>query len=846
MKIVFKRILFFAICIATLLIVAQSISVTDAKASSNSSSSLVTGLLEKKCVQCHGGGKAGKKKVKGKIDLTEIIKNGIKVRDSKTWTKVIDSIESGDMPPSDSKIKMSPSEKESIVRYLRDEFNVKLLQRRMLTPLEISNSINDLFGIDDEIYNSFERLRFNENPLVQYPTIDSTKLISNNFIKDLDYGFDALTKEYVLPLSAKYKAPKTFKLRLVPEGEHSSTTFIDRDYSSLPPKPEYPKLPTPAQEAAVRLKLKEWSVIYQEYCKKVSVYDSFDIRIGRGREFMAPLNPNPHPRFYYHKNYPKGKYRITFKAKALNRDAVAKAYQLPKKITDGYKSYGWERLITEKCRLDIYFDGMHSNNFRSLAPNAKRSKLLKSFVIEDNIEKEYSFEFEIRHLNSVTFRFGNGPNGALSWIALPTKGRKEWPRGGKTRFNRPGREYKLPCIRFSGAVQFEKIGDLDDDKSFFALDSLKIPEGDLKKKVALFTELLSLSYTSPKFIKLFETLPKKLSSVEKYRMILKFIALSPEFLFIDYSGKEKKDAVRYVSYALLKKPPSDSFEKDFKLYRSGKMSSSTFADKIVKRKNFKIFLKTFIDKWLEYGTELDETKYAENLRLLPFNEETKEFIFQLFERNRPSIELFKSNYKMVNNSLAAHYGISNEGLEFYKYEMVKTDSLYNGLLGQGSFHIAKSSGVDPLPFKRAAWLYENVFDVKLPGPPNDVDVESFKKNEQVKTFKESTLIHSENEKCATCHKRIDSIAFAMHNFDTMGRRIADQDTVAEETLMKRLSKAQKTIASAFTRHLISYIIGRETTIFDKNAVNRILLKTEKNNYRLTDLLAGIIDVYFKN
>lgn len=126
-----------------------------------------------------------------------------------------------------------------------------------------------------------------------------------------------------------------------------------------------------------------------------------------------------------------------------------------------------------------------------------------------------------------------------------------------------------------------------------------------------------------------------------------------------------------------------------------------------------------------------------------------------------------------------------------------------------------------MPFRRATWVYENVSDIKLPDPPNNVSIDEFKSNEETKTFKESTLIHAKNPQCNSCHKKIDPLAFAIHNFDTMGRRIKKQDTVIENELVDRISSAQKTIASAFTLHLISYIVGRETTVFDKTTVNKI-------------------------
>jgi len=857
MRFGWKKIKGVIFIVVMFLAMMQYVSSEGAKTSSSKDLTTLTKILKKKCIQCHGGVKDGKKKIKGKTDIAKMLESGIKIHDSKFWSNVIDSVESGDMPPSDSKVEISASEKSTLVDSLQSHLNVRTIKSRLLTPLEISNSINQLFDVDDELYNSFARLSYHVNPLVRYPTMQSEKLISPNFIKDVGYALDSITEIFVLlnrskkppPPEGKHNMiPETYKSNMLPERDGptaaSAASFIDRDYSLAPKKPQREKKILTDEEAEkYREKLKAWGEAFKKHIATQESKLCFDLR-NRNRDFMKLKDPI----YVHHQNYlTPGRYRLSFKATALNRHKVKEVYKkYPKKVTDKFLNFGWEKLMNEKCRLDISFDGMHSNNFRGLLANAigkRQGKVFKSFEIEDNVEKVYTVEFEVNHPNSLAFEFSNGPRSVQGkYTELPYVGRRVF-RTGKAKGNNPGREYPLPCIRFLAPVQLEKLSskkELND----FDFKYKKITEENAKQKISLFLKSLTLEHMAKRLTEYFDELPKSLSVEERYATSLKFISMSPEFLLIDLTGNLEDDS-RYMSYCLLKIHPSKMFKDDLKMYRSGEMSPKDFAKKIVENPNFESFIKTFVSKWLGYGVELDEKKYFEHVRKLTFNEETTQYILQLFKRNRPSLELFHSEYKVLNNSLATHYGLKASDLKHYDYKIVETKKYQSGIFDQGSFYISKSSGVDPLPFQRAAWAYENIFDKRLPPPPSDVNAAEFKSNEGKMTFKESTFLHSKNEQCAGCHKKIDPIAFAFHNFDTVGVRIPEQDSAAEEMFKQSILSARKTIASAFTRNLIAYIIGRETTVFDRSAINDIISKTVKNNYCMVDILSEIIEVYFK-
>ena len=44
-----------------------------------------------------------------------------------------------------------------------------------------------------------------------------------------------------------------------------------------------------------------------------------------------------------------------------------------------------------------------------------------------------------------------------------------------------------------------------------------------------------------------------------------------------------------------------------------------------------------------------------------------------------------------------------------------------GILKQVAFLKSQSDGIDGLPFRRARWIVENVFNARMSNPPNDVN-----------------------------------------------------------------------------------------------------------------------------
>ena len=379
-------------------------------------------LLKDKCTRCHGAEMDGRKKVKGKFDMTPLMK-GDHLWDDPAWPRVIEQIEDQAMPPEDSKTELSAEEGKLIVDMLKGSFRSKTLPRRTLTPHEVGYSLSQIFEYDLEAFDPFERLRFASDEGKAYSTVHATEFVSADFLKELEFGIGEVTKHFVLPddygVEGKFRDIKT----VMAPHEHVTgpVTFIDLDHSSVP------KLTGNESEEAIKRQQatrREHMARQAKEGKKVR----FDIRMSRDEQLIAKT--------YLRKyNFPAGRYRVTFKATALNRHLVKEAFErgekglvehanehIARKNWSPKYQEDWKRLLHEPARLEFrqlgyLSDLSHRRNLETVS-SSKKGRVLGSLLIEDNVEKEYAFEFELKMRSGLYLNWINGPTIRVSPNAI--------------------------------------------------------------------------------------------------------------------------------------------------------------------------------------------------------------------------------------------------------------------------------------------------------------------------------------------------------------------------------------------------------------------------------------------
>ena len=136
--------------------------------------------------------------------------------------------------------------------------------------------------------------------------------------------------------------------------------------------------------------------------------------------------------------------------------------------------------------------------------------------------------------------------------------------------------------------------------------------------------------------------------------------------------------------------------------------------------------------------------------------------------DRSVLDLLTADYTFVNERLARHYGIPNVyGSQFRRVTLA--DENRRGLLGQGSILTVTSYPNRTSPVLRGKWILENILGTPPPPPPPNVP--ALKENGEggkVPSVRERMEEHRENPACASCHRVMDPLGFALENFDAIG------------------------------------------------------------------------------
>ena len=796
--------------------------------------------FQQNCLACHGGVREGKKVIKGDFDITEILRDGIRDKHSAEWVTILEQIRDKDMPPSDSDYQLSDAEREAVVAAVYAKLDQKHIPERLLTPFEIANTNAKVFGFDQEIYDPFESLYFLENLDSAYPTIESPALMSATYLSEIESGLDLALQQTVAngfasiaPRSKKAGAIKKHEMRF-----RNDRTDPDRHPAVYLAYQTPPKLPIDTKiikDTTDDKKRDEYKALngkaVKEHLANILENEDTDILDMRIRT-PARLSCQE-----YGTNLPIGTYRLTFTASALNRDLVKQvAEQAMGKgdaaaVTKALDTY--RELLHARAGLAIRHGGINRSRRGGVAAHSKSGKLLHYFEIDDNTSKEYSCDIELTVPGQIEFEFVNGPwNERLNRLNLGKVNGK----------NNLGEDFPLPCIRIYSKILLERIAEPASFSDYQITGEDTAASFDRKLR-RLISEL-SLEAHTADLLSVRDQLDQTLTPAERCLQTLKWIAMSQQQLYIRYDKSDPAAAARYLSYALLKKHPDETFKTNHANFHSGKLSASDWVKQIIEDPGFGDFLRLFARHWLENRTELDEAKFSVVDLSLPFEEETVSYLKHLFVENRPVAELFSSDYRILTAPMADFYHLKTGGLDRRRPAIVETPGA-GGLLQQANFFVARSDGVDPRPFSRARWIVENAFGNRLSEPPGDVNADQFVADQKVRTFEERVKIHAQSKACIGCHKVLDPVAFAVHDRDTLGRLTGAPYTEAKQQLGTRLQTADKTMAHSFTRNLVAYVIGRDTNIYDMKAVDEILAKTAPTEFRVRDALAGVLYYYFK-
>ncbi len=244
-----------------------------------------------------------------------------------------------------------------------------------------------------------------------------------------------------------------------------------------------------------------------------------------------------------------------------------------------------------------------------------------------------------------------------------------------------------------------------------------------------------------------------------------------------------------------------------------------------------------------------------------FRRETELFFQSVIKENRSVLDLLNADYTFVNERLAKHYGIPNiYGAEFRRVSLGPDMAYRRGILGQGSvLALAWQQNFRTSPVKRGVWVLENILGTPPPEPPPNVPpLEDSNAGKKVMTLREQMTLHRKNEPCASCHKLMDPIGFALENFDADASWRTKQggdggvpidaaavlwdgtkvDGPAE--LRTALMKYSPQFVRTITEKMMTFALGRGVEAEDMPVVRSIVRSADKDNDRFMAILMGVI------
>ena len=237
-------------------------------------------------------------------------------------------------------------------------------------------------------------------------------------------------------------------------------------------------------------------------------------------------------------------------------------------------------------------------------------------------------------------------------------------------------------------------------------------------------------------------------------------------------------------------------------------------------------------------------------------QETLQFFGGLIKENRSILDLIQGDYSYLNERLARHYGVPNvKGDEFRRVSLQGTNRL--GILSQGSILTVTSNPSRTSPVKRGKWILENILGEPPPIPPPNVPV--FQEQEGDKatgSLKQRLEQHRLDPNCSVCHLRMDSLGFALENFDGVGAwRTKDGKFPIEpdgelpsgekfrgpgELTKLLIDTKRDDFVRCLTEKMLIYALGRGIEYYDQCAVDKIKQALAKNEYRVTTLIVEIV------
>jgi Protein of unknown function (DUF1592)/Protein of unknown function (DUF1588)/Protein of unknown function (DUF1585)/Protein of unknown function (DUF1587)/Protein of unknown function (DUF1595)/Planctomycete cytochrome C len=269
------------------------------------------------------------------------------------------------------------------------------------------------------------------------------------------------------------------------------------------------------------------------------------------------------------------------------------------------------------------------------------------------------------------------------------------------------------------------------------------------------------------------------------------------------------------------------------------------------------FAQNFVEQWLGLEGLNSVTHVPAGPLREAIQEEPIAFFEEVLKNNHSIMDFIHSDYAVVNERLAAHYGIPKVYGPHFRKVSVTPQMNRGGILTAAAMLAMNSDGKDSHPLKRGVWMLKRILhDPPPPPPPNVPEVDLTNPEILKMTLKERIADHRNKAACASCHSRIDPWGIAFENFDALGlyrtqiknkpvdatSELFNGQTLAGIDGLKRylLTDRQDQLARAMVHKLTAYSLGRPLTFGDRADIDSLTAQFRQRGDGLRDLIDLII------
>ena len=827
------------------------------------------------CVECHNA-----EKLKGKLRLDDIPFALETVERADRWQKILNQINSGEMPPEDAKQPDTKAKTDFLealsqtlvtARRTLGDSGGKIVVRR-LNRREYRNTIRDLLGVDIDVSDLPP-----DSGNGTFDTVGSSLFMSSDQVEQyLALGRRALDDAFTL------HAAGTRPLKIHTELEKVAEVQLRGGLDYLTKKIEPYHQWTAAVDAA--------STKPENSAKAAEIHalDEVSKEPQRFYRHWADLKGAPSPVNFGFKDPAEGEgVKQYFDESSAN---VAKYFALPHVDTGSYlfvfivrpqesvvAPKGWPPgQYTLRVRMAALEDTPAERHFIEVGHPTQPGAfdILSAHQITGSIEQPQTIEIPVTLTSTGSRTFAirekrqNSREQEVAIAVLYRNKHKTW----------------YPPAMWIDWMELEGPRNEDAPQSkaaeLFLEKSADLSEHDHGRQIIerFVTRAFRGSKPEDRFIESLEQIfDHRRSEGGTFESALKealSVALAaPGFLYLSeptQPGKPRKltnaELATRLSYFLWS-APHDAQLRNADLTQPDVLVREV--DRMIASPKSREFVAGFVHQWLG----LDRLDFFQfNKQMFPqFDDSAKiavrhevfETFSHLLSTNGSLTRLLKTDQVVINGLLANLYGIEGVTGDAFRPVSLPANSPRGGLLGMAAIMAMGSNGERTSPVERGAWVLRKLLhDPPPPAPPNVPQLSRLA--DKPLSPRERILAHQEEPQCLQCHRKIDPIGFGLENFNAIGLwRTTERYTKASGgrkdwpidpsgafhkgpvfrdyfELRDHLAAKADQFARGFSEALIEYALGRPFSFRDEPLATEMVRRASEKDLAVREYILALI------